>query len=170
MSNPGGRGSGGGPTATAEPVPAAIQAYLDELARRLLDVRGVDRERVVDEARDHLLDAVAERMRAGMPPEESVAFAIGGFGAAKELAEQFQRLAPRRPRWRALGEGLIGLTFRRRIVAEQRERQCSFCGKGQSKVTRMIAGPNDVQICSECVALCNQIIRKAEGDAAPAPA
>ncbi len=36
--------------------------------------------------------------------------------------------------------------------------RCSFCGKSQDKVRRLIAGPNGVYICDECVALCNQII------------
>jgi ATP-dependent Clp protease ATP-binding subunit ClpX len=34
---------------------------------------------------------------------------------------------------------------------------CSFCGKNQDEVQRLIAGP-DVYICDECVALCNEII------------
>ena len=34
---------------------------------------------------------------------------------------------------------------------------CSFCGKNQVDVQRLIAGP-DVYICDECVALCNDII------------
>lgn len=34
---------------------------------------------------------------------------------------------------------------------------CSFCGKSQSKVKRMVAGPG-VYICDECVALCEEII------------
>jgi len=34
---------------------------------------------------------------------------------------------------------------------------CSFCGKGQEEVERLIAGP-DVYICNECVALCEEII------------
>lgn len=35
---------------------------------------------------------------------------------------------------------------------------CSFCGKGRDQTQRLIAGPNGVAICSECVALCNQIL------------
>ena len=35
--------------------------------------------------------------------------------------------------------------------------KCSFCGKGQSEVKRLIAGPG-VYICNECVALCNDIL------------
>jgi ATP-dependent Clp protease ATP-binding subunit ClpX len=37
------------------------------------------------------------------------------------------------------------------------ELRCSFCGKGQEQVQRLIAGP-EVYICDECVALCNEII------------
>lgn len=39
----------------------------------------------------------------------------------------------------------------------EKELQCSFCGKKQSEVQRLIAGP-DVYICDECVALCNDIM------------
>ena len=46
---------------------------------------------------------------------------------------------------------------------------CSFCGKSQHEVQRLIAGPQ-VFICNECVELCNDIIReeleKGVGDAA----
>ncbi len=34
---------------------------------------------------------------------------------------------------------------------------CSFCGKTQDEVDRLIAGP-DVYICNECVSLCDEII------------
>lgn len=35
---------------------------------------------------------------------------------------------------------------------------CSFCGKSQHEVRKLIAGPS-VYICDECVDLCNDIIR-----------
>ena len=35
---------------------------------------------------------------------------------------------------------------------------CSFCGKSQSEVRRLIAGPDQVYICDECVLACFQII------------
>ena len=35
--------------------------------------------------------------------------------------------------------------------------QCSFCGKGQDDVRKLIAGPT-VYICDECIELCNDII------------
>ena len=34
---------------------------------------------------------------------------------------------------------------------------CSFCGRTQDEVSRMIAG-NDVYICDNCVTLCNSIL------------
>lgn len=37
--------------------------------------------------------------------------------------------------------------------------KCSFCGKSQDQVGRLIAGPG-VYICSECVELCNEIIKE----------
>ena len=35
--------------------------------------------------------------------------------------------------------------------------KCSFCGKGQEEVRKLIAGPT-VYICNECIELCNEII------------
>ena len=35
---------------------------------------------------------------------------------------------------------------------------CSFCGKPQGQVKRLVAGPGKVFICDECVALCQQIM------------
>ena len=41
---------------------------------------------------------------------------------------------------------------------------CSFCGKSQHEVRKLIAGPS-VFICDECIALCNDIIREeTQGD------
>ena len=36
--------------------------------------------------------------------------------------------------------------------------RCSFCGKSQDEVEKLIAGPGGVFICDECVDLCNDII------------
>src|SRR5437762_14114646 len=35
--------------------------------------------------------------------------------------------------------------------------KCSFCGKSQKQVKKLIAGPG-VYICDECIDLCNEII------------
>ncbi|MEG1132341.1 MAG: ATP-dependent Clp protease ATP-binding subunit ClpX [Romboutsia sp.] len=42
---------------------------------------------------------------------------------------------------------------------EKRQLKCSFCGKNQEQVRRLIAGPN-VYICDECVELCDEIIQE----------
>ncbi|MFT4703087.1 MAG: ATP-dependent Clp protease ATP-binding subunit ClpX [Bradymonadia bacterium] len=45
--------------------------------------------------------------------------------------------------------------------------RCSFCGKEAKQVKRMISGPDGVQVCNECVRLCQEIIeddRPKEGD------
>ena len=41
--------------------------------------------------------------------------------------------------------------------------RCSFCGKSQDQVNRIIAGPN-VYICNECVDLCNGILHDEMGE------
>ncbi|SCX16462.1 ATP-dependent Clp protease ATP-binding subunit ClpX [Lachnospiraceae bacterium YSD2013] len=38
---------------------------------------------------------------------------------------------------------------------------CSFCGKTQDMVQKLIAGPNDVYICDECVEICSDIVADA---------
>ena len=39
-------------------------------------------------------------------------------------------------------------------------KRCSFCGKTQDMVQTLIAGPNDVFICDECVEICSEIIEE----------
>jgi ATP-dependent Clp protease ATP-binding subunit ClpX len=36
---------------------------------------------------------------------------------------------------------------------------CSFCGKSQHEVRKLIAGPS-VFVCDECITLCNDIMRE----------
>lgn len=42
---------------------------------------------------------------------------------------------------------------------ESKQLKCSFCGKTQDQVRRLVAGPG-VYICDECIALCEDIIRE----------
>ena len=35
---------------------------------------------------------------------------------------------------------------------------CSFCGKTEKQVHKLIAGPNGVYICDECIDLCDEIL------------
>ncbi|MDR2071953.1 MAG: ATP-dependent Clp protease ATP-binding subunit ClpX [Spirochaetaceae bacterium] len=44
------------------------------------------------------------------------------------------------------------------------ERSCSFCGKSADMARRLIAGPNDVFICDECVEVCRKILSDEEQD------
>ena len=37
---------------------------------------------------------------------------------------------------------------------------CSFCGKTQQQVRKLIAGPDSVYICDECIELCAEIIEE----------
>ena len=43
-------------------------------------------------------------------------------------------------------------------MSSRADYHCSFCGKSQPQVKRLIAGPDRVFICDECVTLCEQII------------
>ena len=40
---------------------------------------------------------------------------------------------------------------------------CSFCGKSQDDVHKLIAGPATVHICDMCIDLCNDIIAEETG-------
>ncbi|MCT4606093.1 MAG: ATP-dependent Clp protease ATP-binding subunit ClpX [Marinisporobacter sp.] len=42
---------------------------------------------------------------------------------------------------------------------EKKQLKCSFCGKSQDQVRRLIAGPS-VYICDECIELCQEIIQE----------
>ena len=41
---------------------------------------------------------------------------------------------------------------------------CSFCGKPQGQVKRLIAGPDQVYICDECIGVCTQILTEQAPD------
>ncbi|MGN0823234.1 MAG: ATP-dependent Clp protease ATP-binding subunit ClpX [Candidatus Gallimonas sp.] len=49
---------------------------------------------------------------------------------------------------------------------EKYEQYCSFCGKEKSKTKKLIAGPDGIYICDECVELCKDMLDKTP--AAPA--
>jgi len=44
------------------------------------------------------------------------------------------------------------------------EKTCSFCGKSGDMARRLIAGPNDIFICDECVEVCRKILTEEEHD------
>src|SRR6476469_8636759 len=45
--------------------------------------------------------------------------------------------------------------------------RCSFCGKSQDQVQRLIAGPSGVYICDECIDLCREIIEEEQTTVKP---
>ena len=46
---------------------------------------------------------------------------------------------------------------------EKGQLKCSFCGKLQDQVKKLVAGPG-VYICDECIELCNEIIEEELGE------
>ena len=59
------------------------------------------------------------------------------------------------------------MRFRRRAASARKPTTtltCSFCGKHQRQVNKLIAGP-DVYICNECVDLCVEIIARERPEA-----
>lgn len=53
-------------------------------------------------------------------------------------------------------------------MLSQAEPRCSFCKRNQEEVHRLIAGPDEVYICDECVTLCQEILEE-EAEQTPAP-
>lgn len=49
-------------------------------------------------------------------------------------------------------------------MSDDKKPSCSFCGKVENEVERVICGPS-VQICNECVDLCAEIINEEAKDA-----
>ena len=47
--------------------------------------------------------------------------------------------------------------------------RCSFCGKTQDQVRKLIAGSNNVFICDECIELCGEILEEELGEQADIP-
>ena len=41
--------------------------------------------------------------------------------------------------------------------------RCSFCGKSQDQVSKLISGGKDVYICDECVTLCAELVAEEQG-------
>lgn len=44
-------------------------------------------------------------------------------------------------------------------MASNQEVVCSFCGKSQNDVKKLVAGPRSIFICDECVELCSHIVQ-----------
>ena len=53
-------------------------------------------------------------------------------------------------------------------MARGKDPSCSFCGKSQAEVVKIIAGPG-VFICDQCVDLCQRIIAEELSDGGERP-
>ena len=51
---------------------------------------------------------------------------------------------------------------------EKYEQYCSFCGKGKEFTKQLIAGPNNIFICDECIELCKDMLDESRGEETPA--
>lgn len=80
---------------------------------------------------------------------------LGGGGPVTAV-EAGAATEPERGAAKGEGKGSVG----KRV-----KYKCSFCGKQQQQVRRLIAGPGGVYICDECIALCNGIISKEQAKA-----
>ena len=45
---------------------------------------------------------------------------------------------------------------------EDDDHRCSFCGKPKELAKKLIAGPDGVYICDECVEICKEVLDKEE--------
>ncbi|HXC77430.1 MAG TPA: permease prefix domain 1-containing protein, partial [Candidatus Acidoferrum sp.] len=69
-------------------LPTTIKAFLDEF-ERALRLSGRRRRRVLDEARDHLIEASQRGVAAGMDPLAAESAAVEAFGDAAKVASRF---------------------------------------------------------------------------------
>ncbi len=130
---------------------------LDQLpaARRIRLLRSLEMPLEEVQAVIGAPDSVAARAllaRHRQRIEERIAGYQGGLRSLQVLDDEYQRIEREGPM----------------EPVRTSEHQCSFCGKAQREVKRMIAGPNGVIICSECVTLCNEMIAQEEQEATSA--
>ena len=89
--------------------------------------------------------AEARRLRAGRSAGRTPAGAALSTGGRAGEGHRLQ--CCQEPSW----------SRRASFWTEWKDLRCSFCGKSQREVRKLIAGPS-VYICDECVELCNDII------------
>ena len=45
-------------------------------------------------------------------------------------------------------------------IGEHKKVRCSFCNKSEDQVRKLIAGPDGVYICDECIEICDEILEE----------
>src|SRR5258708_38145715 len=105
--------------------------------------------------------------RVSRPPRVSGDGQHGARTVRSEVRSRFRATAAMRP-W---GKKVAAGSKRPNRAAQEREYavarigdgtdllKCSFCGKSQKQVKKLIAGPG-VYICDECIDRCNEIIEE----------
>ena len=150
-------------------------------ALRLYDKLGLLRPAVVDfqsgfryYSPDQVADASRIRLLRSLDmPLEDIRTVLSTTNAGSvrgQLARQRERIETQIARFRralSLLEELEnqGATSRTEGQMTQQSEEsktyrCSFCGKNNAGVRHLIAGPNEVCICNDCVAKCNEILAK----------
>lgn len=155
---------------------SVIGRYLAQL-RCLLPLARPWKSRVLTEVREHLVEAMDAELAVGTEAAQAERRAIERFGSPALIARLYASTVPDhspvhppnvRGRTPNRVRGRRSHVERNARPPETRVRRCAFCGKTQEQVRRLIAGPNDVHICNECVGLCNDILAKEEGHPTPA--
>jgi len=149
-------------------------------ALRLYDKRGLLEPAVVDFQTGFRYYRLAQvpigtrirLLRSFDMPLEEIRCVLAAPDVATErhlLARQRRRMEQRLTAYqralealRTLEDGCERTRKEQSMESEGKAYCCSFCGKANQTVKRMIAGPNGVFICSECVTLCNDLIAKKE--------
>ena len=90
---------------------ARLEAYLSRLARELRE-HGLDR-RILEEAREHLVDAIEEGLRRGLSVDAAEGEAFVRFGPPETVAAHFAT-----ERSRMVNRILVTLTRIARLIAE----------------------------------------------------
>ncbi len=128
----------------------------DELlgAARAAEARLVDAERAADIARAEFRHAVRRLHLAGGSLRE-IADALG---LSHQRVHQIVEEAGGGRRWRS--------GTRRTGDRNADLLGCSFCGKDQQQIRKLIAGP-DIFICDECIAMADEVIATGEVAATP---
>ena len=136
---------------------------IDEVLRSPQALGGLSRTRVpiglwtCDRRRRGRRCAPRRRPSADTSPNRSVSRSSTGDGAVRQVPSRDRAY---RARWHA-GRAQMGSrgALMARIGDGGDLLKCSFCGKSQKQVKKLIAGPG-VYICDECIDLCNEIIEE----------
>lgn len=91
----------------------ALHTYLRQLDRELA-LRGIWSSRVIEEAREHLVDAIEDGLRRGLSMEAAEREAVERFGAPETIAAHVDAARHGMTKWKDRFAGSFGSVWRRR--------------------------------------------------------